>query len=89
MASISSLLLLLLLLLLLSTIAVTSRPFLLLLLLVSRFIDGDEDDDDDDVECNRNGNDDEVALFRVDTNGFTPHLTIFNRFDGEFLLHCW
>ena len=86
MASISSLLLLLL--LLLSTIAVTSRPFLLLLLLVSRFID-DGDDDDDDVECNRDGNDDEVALFRVDTNGFTPHLTIFNRFDGEFLLHCW
>ena len=89
MASISSLLLLLL--LLLSTIAVTSRPFLLLLLLVSRFIedDDDDDDDDDDVECNRDGNDDEVALFRVDTNGFTPHLTIFNRFDGEFLLHCW
>ena len=80
MASISSSLLLL---LLLSTIAVTSRPFLLLLLLVSRFIE------DDDVECNRDGNDDEVALFRVDTNGFTPHLTIFNRFDGEFLLHCW
>ena len=84
MASISSLLLLL---LLLSTIAVTSRLFLLLLLLVSRFIE--DDDDDDDVECNRDGNDDEVALFRVDTNGFTPHLTIFNRFDGEFLLHCW